>query len=128
MVRPADLIPNKRFSFGLTNKVGNPTLPPIKHPEIIRKTIAVLLTTIIDNSEPDHRRFIFALFNLSVKTNEAKISRRVMEERLKESRSRFNALFHYWLKLGLIEADKFDIWLTPKGTEAVEHYRLRKDA
>ena len=96
--------------------------------EITQEMNTVQLTTIIEASEPDHRRFILAVFNLSVKMDQKKISRRLTEERLKEPRTRFNNLFHYWLKLGLVEADKFDIWLTCDGIIAIEQYRARKES
>jgi len=94
--------------------------------EITKEMNTAQLTTIIESSEPDYRRFIFAVFNLSVTMDQKKISRRLMHERLREPRTRFNTQFHYWLKLGLIEANKLDIWLTAQGTTAIEEYQSRK--
>ena len=79
--------------------------------------------TIIETADKDQRDFILLLSSRTLGNNVKSLERRVLEDYLRFTRGKSNQIFHYWLKLGLVEGDQFgQIWLTLKGSAEIEEY------
>jgi len=79
--------------------------------------------TIIETADKDQRDFILLLWARTLRASQKSVERRLLEDYLRFTRGKSNLIFHYWLRLGMVEGDQFgQIWLTHKGVSEVEEY------